>query len=137
MKVPRNIRKNLIIPNMAGRRSLLYARKDFGNCQDGTSCALPCDGWRYRGRGLIQLTGKDAYSRAADATGLPLVSDPDLAATPEAAAEVACWTWAVWKDCNPLADAGDIERWRKAINGGLNGLQDVKARYAQALRVAG
>ncbi len=43
-----NGRSFVIIPNMAGRRSLLYARKDFGNCQDGTSCALPCDGWRYR-----------------------------------------------------------------------------------------
>jgi len=104
----------------------------MGNGPEGSG-----DGWRYRGRGLIQLTGRDAYSRAADATGLPLVSDPDLAATPEAAAEVACWVWSVWKGCNPLADAGDIERWRRAINGGLNGLDDVRARYAQALRVAG
>ena len=43
-----NGRSFVIIPNMTARRSLLYTRKDFGNCQNGTSCALPCDGWRYQ-----------------------------------------------------------------------------------------
>lgn len=104
----------------------------MGNAAEGHG-----DGWSYRGRGLIQITGRDAYSIAADNVGLPLVQHPDLAAQPNCAAQVACWVWASWKGCNPLADAGDIEGWRRAINGGLNGLDDVRNRYAAALRVAG
>lgn len=104
----------------------------MGNGPEGTG-----DGWRYRGRGLIQLTGRDAYSIAADMTGLPLVQQPELAEQPDVAAAVACWVWADWKRCNPLADAGDIEGWRRRINGGLIGLEDVRRRYAAALRVAG
>lgn len=94
-------------------------------------------GWSYRGRGLIQITGRDAYQRAGDACGLPLVQHPDIAAQPNCAGAVACWVWSEWKGCNPLADAADIEGWRRAINGGLIGLDDVRRRYAAALRVAG
>lgn len=104
----------------------------MGNGVEGTG-----HGWSYRGRGLIQITGRDAYSLAGDACGLPLVQHPDLAAQPNCAGAVACWVWAEWKGCNGLADAGDIEGWRRAINGGLIGLEDVRRRYAAALRVAG
>ncbi|GGJ14406.1 glycoside hydrolase family 19 protein [Neoroseomonas lacus] len=104
----------------------------MGNGVEGSG-----DGWSYRGRGLIQITGRDAYRLATDACGLPLVQHPDLAAQPNCAAAVACWAWASWKGCNALADAGDIEGWRRAINGGLNGLEDVRRRYAAALRVVG
>ena len=100
----------------------------MGNGPEGSG-----DGWRYRGRGLIQLTGRDAYRRAGQATGLPLEDQPEIAEQEGVAAEVACWTWGAWKGCNPLADAEDVEGWRRAINGGLNGLADVKARYAAAL----
>lgn len=97
----------------------------------------PDDGWRFRGRGLIQVTGRDGYQRAANATGLPLLERPELAEEIDAAAEIACWAWAVWKQCNPMADQGAIEDWRRAINGGTFGLDDVKRRYEAALRVAG
>ncbi|MBR0675439.1 glycoside hydrolase family 19 protein [Roseomonas alkaliterrae] len=100
----------------------------MGNGPEGSG-----DGWRYRGRGLIQLTGRDAYRRAGQATGLPLEDQPEIAEQEGVAAEVACWTWGAWKGCNPLADAEDVDGWRRAINGGLNGLGDVKARYAAAL----
>lgn len=103
----------------------------MGNASEGSG-----DGWLYRGRGLIQLTGRDAYSIAADATGLPLVASPERAAEPGVAVEVACWVWGAWKGCNGPADAGDIETWRRRINGGLIGLEDVRRRYAAALRVA-
>ena len=112
--------------------NLVYGGR-MGNENDGTA---DNDGWDYRGRGLIGLTGKDAYSIAADQLGLPLLQQPDLAAQPNVAAEVACWVWAAWKGCNPLADAGHVEAWRRRINGGLIGLADVRARYEAALRVA-
>lgn len=102
----------------------------MGNGPEGSG-----DGWKYRGRGLIQLTGRDAYAEAAKATGLPLVQSPDLAIDPDNAAEIAAWTWAVWKGCNHLADAGQVEPWRRAINGGTNGLENVRARYQRALGV--
>lgn len=114
----------------------------MGNAAEGHG-----DGWTYRGRGLIQITGRDGYRQAADALGLPLVEQPDLAAQPNVAVEIACWTWAAWKGCNPMADAGDVEGWRIAINGGQrgkppgkggpNGLDDVRKRYEACLKVAG
>jgi putative chitinase len=107
-----------------------WGRVNLGNTD-------PDDGWRFRGRGLIQITGRDGYRRAAEATGLPLVDRPELAEEFDAAAEIACWTWSVWKGCNRMADAGQVEGWRRAINGGLNGLADVRGRYDAALRVAG
>lgn len=100
----------------------------MGNAVEGIG-----DGWRYRGRGLIQLTGRDAYRRAGAAIGLPLEEQPELAESEAVAAEIAAWTWGAWKGCNPLADAENIEGWRSAINGGLNGLADVRTRYARAL----
>ncbi len=105
----------------------------MGNQANGTD---DDDGWERRGRGLIGLTGMDAYRRAAEALGLPLVQQPDLASQPNVAAEIAGWTWADWKKCNPLADRGDVKAWREAINGGLIGLDDVRKRYEAALRVA-
>jgi putative chitinase len=104
----------------------------MGNATEGSG-----DGFLFRGRGLIQLTGRDAYRVATDALGLPILQQPDLAAQPNVAAEIAAWTWAAWKGCNPMAEAGKIEDWRRAINGGLNGLDDVRQRYEAALRVAG
>lgn len=111
--------------------NLVYGAR-MGNQANGTD---DDDGWERRGRGLIQLTGMQAYIDAARALGKPFDTHPDLAAQPAHAAAIACWTWAQWKGCNRLADAGDVNGWRRAINGGLNGLADVQARYAAALRV--
>jgi putative chitinase len=100
----------------------------MGNGPEGTG-----DGFRFRGRGLIQITGRDAYRRAGAATGLRLEEHPENAEAEAVAAEIAAWTWAEWKRCNPLADAENVQGWRRAINGGLNGLDDVQIRYARAL----
>ena len=78
------------------------------------------DGWVFRGRGPIQLTGKANYVQAATATGYDLVKHPDLVLGPKVGAEVAGWFWAS-HGCNELADAGDFAAITKAINGGLNG----------------
>ncbi len=74
------------------------------------------DGWRFRGRGLKQLTGRANYVRAAAALARPYPADPDLVAQPPDAALTAAWFWHQ-AGCNALADAGDIERITRAING--------------------
>lgn len=81
------------------------------------------EGWKFRGRGLIQLTGKYNYARCAGYLHLDIVSDPDLLLEPRNAARSAAWYWADAR-CNFLADADDIEAITKAINGGLTGLAD-------------
>lgn len=90
----------------------------------------PQDGYRYRGRGLIQLTGRANYRRAGAALNLPLEDDPDLLLDPQVAAEVAAWFWAD-NGCNELADDGKFEAITRRINGGLNGLDDRLAWYAK------
>jgi len=107
-----------------------WGRRNLGN-------TLPDDGWRFRGRGLIQLTGRGNYQKFADKLGVPL--DDTLLAkleTRAGAAESAAHFWAV-AGCNALADAGDIEAARRRVNGGTIGLNDVMARYRLALSVLG
>lgn len=90
------------------------------------------DGWRYRGRGLKQLTGRDNYTRCGRALGVDLVSDPDLLLQPEHAASSAGWFWSV-NGCGALADSDQFELLTKRINGGLIGLADRRQRYVGAL----
>jgi len=92
------------------------------------------DGWRYRGRGCIQLTGKANYSAAGDALDVDLLADPDIVATSQYAALTAGWFWSI-HDLNPLADARDDLAITKKINGGTNGLDDRIARTQKALDV--
>lgn len=86
------------------------------------------DGWRYRGRGLIQCTGRDVYTRCGAALGLPLVDQPELLEQPGPAALSAAWYWSV-NGLNALADAGNFELITRRINGGLLGEDDRVARY--------
>jgi putative chitinase len=86
------------------------------------------DGWNYRGRGLIQITGKDGYQNTGDNSGdantkLDLVGKPDLATNPKSALRVAASFWK-WKRINAACDAGDFVKVTKLINGGTVGLQD-------------
>ena len=90
------------------------------------------DGWKYRGRGLKQLTGKDNYQRCGQALALDLVGNPDLLLSPRPAARSAGWFWKA-NNCGPLAEAREFELLTKRINGGLIGLADRKARYERAL----
>lgn len=90
------------------------------------------EGWRYRGRGLKQLTGKDNYTRCGKALNVDLVGDPDLLLRPGLAARSAGWFWKS-NNCSPLADAGEFELLTKRINGGLIGLADRKSRYTNIL----
>lgn len=81
----------------------------------------PGDGWRYRGRGPIQLTGKDNYARVGDLMGQDLVSLPELMEQPRYALE-ACIAW--WEDKIPDSMLGDPEKITRRVNGGLIGLAD-------------
>jgi putative chitinase len=92
------------------------------------------DGWKYRGRGLIQLTGKDNYAAfSLDADNEALVN-PDLVAEPELAALSAGWFWKK-NGLNALADNRDIVGMTRRINGGTNGLDDRQMRYSRLMSV--
>lgn len=95
------------------------------------------DGWKYRGRGLIQLTGKDNYKSCGNNLGLDLVNNPDLIINdPEVNVKTACWFWKK-NDLNSLADKDDITSITKRINGGINGLTDRKNKLDVCKKVLG
>lgn len=108
----------------------VYANR-FGNGKETSG-----DGYRYRGRGLIQITFKDNYRACGDALGIDLVGNPDLLIVPRNAAISAAWYWDS-HSCNELADAGDMQSITRAINGGLNGYDDRMALYKRAIGVLG
>ncbi|MCX6783302.1 MAG: glycoside hydrolase family 19 protein [Candidatus Levybacteria bacterium] len=90
------------------------------------------DGWRYRGRGLIQLTGKNNYQKFSDFCGVDVIINPDYLTTPMGAMYSAIWFWDV-NGCNTFADKGDIVGLTKKINGGINGLDHRKQLYDKFL----
>jgi putative chitinase len=83
----------------------------------------PGDGYRFRGRGYIQLTGRETYRDIGRIAGLDLESNPELASKPEHAVRIACAYWN-WKRINPSCDAGDFTEVTRKINGGTIGLPD-------------
>jgi putative chitinase len=94
------------------------------------------DGFRYCGRGLIQLTGKSNYQAFADSLQMPVEDVPAFLATFEGAIQSACWFWES-NNLNQYADSGDILTMTKRINGGTIGLADRQAHYNHALQVFG
>ena len=92
------------------------------------------DGYRFRGRGCIQLTGHANYFHAGKALGYDFVMEPDLVATPKFAALTAGWFWST-HGCNELADRGDWTALTKKINGGVIGLADRVKHTNEALAV--
>ena len=94
------------------------------------------DGFRYCGRGLIQLTGKSNYQNFADSIETPVEDIPEYLATFEGAVQSACWFWEA-NNLNQWADKGDILTLTKRINGGTIGLDDRIKHYEHALHVVG
>lgn len=92
------------------------------------------DGWRYRGRGLIQLTGKYNYKKFGDSLGISLSEVPDFLETFDGAVISACWYWEN-KDLNYYADNDDIKSMTKLINGGYIGLEDRIRKYSKILEI--
>ena len=91
-------------------------RKDLGNIQKG-------DGVKYKGRGLIQITGRSNYEQISKATGIDFLNNPTLLETPENAVMSACWWWNS-RNLNVLADAYQFTAITRKINGGENGLKE-------------
>jgi putative chitinase len=94
------------------------------------------DGFRFCGRGLIQLTGKSNYQSFADSLQMDINDVPAYLATFEGAAQSACWFWET-NNINQWADQGNIEKITRIINGGTIGLQERIAHYQHALTVLG
>lgn len=110
--------------------SRVYANR-MGNGDEASQ-----EGWKFCGRGLIQLTGKSNYQAFADSLEMDINDVPDYLATFEGASQSACWFWETNK-LNQWADAGDILTLTKRINGGTIGLEDRKKHYEHALHVLG
>ncbi len=110
--------------------NLVYANR-MGNGGPETG-----DGYRYCGRGLIQLTGKSNYSWFAASLDIPVEEAAEYLQTFEGAAQSACWFWET-NNLNRFADVGDIKGLTKAINGGYIGLEDRIKHYEHALHVLG
>ena len=94
------------------------------------------DGYKYRGRGAIQLTGHDNYQAFANAIGKSIDDTVAYCETLEGALESACWFWK-GRGLNPLADAKDVLNMTKRINGGTIGLDDRQSRFDNAVSVLG
>ena len=94
------------------------------------------DGFRYCGRGLIQLTGRNNYTKFAESIGMEVEMVPALLESFEGAVESACWFWKT-NNLNQYADTGDILTMTKRINGGTIGLEDRIKHYKHALEVFG
>ena len=118
---------NLLAKDIARNPELIgsyaYANR-MGNGNPDTM-----DGFKYRGRGIIQLTGKSNYKAAQDALGIQCVENPDMVSGIECAARVAVWFWVK----NKCGKAPTFEAQTKIINGGTKGLDDRKARLARAI----
>ena len=104
-------------------------RADLGNTEDG-------DGWRFHGRGLIQLTGRTNYTVCGQALGKPFAEQPELVLEPENAAMTAGWFWNK-RGLNAVADDQAWELLTKRINGGTHGLQDRIERTHKAMDILG
>lgn len=99
-------------------------RRDLGNVQVG-------DGVKYKGRGLIQITGRTNYKALSDAFGVDFVTSPELLEQPKYAALSAGWFWNS-RSLNKYADVGDFLMITKRINGGTNGLADRQMYWERA-----
>lgn len=105
------------------------ARGALGNTQPG-------DGWRFRGRGIKQLTGRNNYTAFANSVGMTAEQAAEYVSTKQGAFESACWFWKT-NNIAAYADRGDIVGMSKRINGGTIGLDDRTRRWNKALSILG
>jgi putative chitinase len=108
----------------------MYANR-MGNGDEASG-----DGYRYCGRGAIQITGKDNYFWFAASVSITPEEASEYMQTFEGALQSACWFWEN-NNLNKWADAGDMDKMTHIINGGTIGIEDRKARYAKILRILG
>jgi putative chitinase len=111
----------------------MIANRVYGN-RMGNGDEASGDGFRYCGRGLIQLTGKQNYQNFADSIETPVEELPEFLATFEGAIQSACWFWEA-NNLNQWADSSDMLTLTKRINGGTIGLEDRIKHYNHAIHV--
>lgn len=114
--------KTMEIAEAYARKPEKIANRVYAN-RMGNGDEASGDGWKFKGRGLIQLTGRDNYQRFGVDYGVDCVNNPDLLLDPEWALTSACWFWKK-RNLNIYADNDDILMVTKRINGGINGLND-------------
>lgn len=119
------------VADFFARKPELIANHVYSN-RMGNGPIQSGEGWKYIGRGLKQLTGKDNYIRCGKALGIDLVENPELLLRPMFAAHSAGWFWKI-NNCGALADADQFQLLTKRINGGLIGLADRRARYDKVM----
>ena len=124
-------RFDLSLATSVARKPEQIANIAYGKRMGNTA---PGDGWKYRGRGLIQITGKNNYRACGEALGLDLIAQPELLEKPQHACMSAAWYWAS-RGLSTLADSGKFEAITQRINGGQNGATDRQALHAKALKV--
>jgi putative chitinase len=107
-----------------------FANKVYSN-RLGNGPPASNDGFNYRGRGLIQLTGRTNYAQREAETGINLVTQPELASNPRTAVQVAALYWTS-RSINDPADNDDIREVRRRVNGGAIGLEDARLHLARA-----
>ena len=127
--------KDMATANAYAKQPQKIANRVYAN-RMGNGDEASGDGWRYCGRGLIQLTGKDNYSWFAASIETPVEQVSEYLETFEGAAQSACWFWET-NNLNQWADKGDILTMTKRINGGTIGLEDRIKHYNHALHVLG
>lgn len=115
------------------RQPKMIANKVYAN-RMGNGNEASGDGWKYRGKGFIQLTGKDNYKALSKSTGTDYVANPELLLNEADAMVSACWFWSK-NNLNKHADNKDVSSATKVINGGTNGLSDRKAKFEKYLKV--
>lgn len=115
-----------------GRNPIALANSVYAN-RNGNRDEASGDGYRFRGRGYMQLTGRAGYQAVGALMGVNLVDQPDRVSHPEHALHVALGYWQ-WRDVNALCDGGDFKAVTKKVNGGLNGWDDRLAWLAKVER---
>lgn len=117
--------KQLCLQGAEAIANFVYGGR-LGNAED--------EGYKYRGRGIIQLTGKSNYKKYGKKINVDLVNNPDLAKKTNNAIEIALLFWQE-RGCSLLARQGDVKGVTKLINGGYNGLEDREERYKKILKI--
>lgn len=121
------------LANQYARQPEKIANRVYAN-RMGNGNEASGDGWKMRGRGLIQLTGYDNYKKCGEYFNIDLIKTPDLLLVPEYSIKSACWYWNTRK-LNDLADKDDIVSITKKVNGGLNGIESRKEILGRAKKI--
>lgn len=124
---------NMDIANQYAHQPEKIANRAYGG-RMGNGPEESGDGFKFCGRGLIQLTGKQNYTKFAESIDTPVEEIPEFLGTFEGAIQSACWFWET-NNLNAVADQGDIVRMTKIINGGTLGLEDRQQHFQHAIQV--